>query len=80
MPHIDDSTDVRTIRAEAEHIAVPNFDWVAEPITALIDGVTGHARDGVSPVSDERPAPRWTRFRLLTRIGVRPHRGLTADR
>ena len=53
VPRVDDSVDTRTIRDMAERIAVPNFDWVAEPIGAIVDGLTGldhHEKGGQQAV------------------------------
>jgi hypothetical protein len=45
VPRVDEAIDIDTIRDEAEDIAVPAFDYIGEPIAALIDGFTGHAHD-----------------------------------
>ncbi|MFG2044175.1 hypothetical protein [Dactylosporangium sp. NPDC048998] len=43
VPRVDEAIDLATIRDEAEQIAVPAFDYIAQPIDAVVDGVTGHA-------------------------------------
>ena len=40
------------VHEEAERIAVPEFDFIGEPIGAIIDAVTGHAPDH-RPETDE---------------------------
>ncbi|GAA4262450.1 hypothetical protein [Dactylosporangium darangshiense] len=43
VPRVDEAVDLDTIRDEAEDIAVPAFDYIAQPIEAMVDGLTGHA-------------------------------------
>jgi hypothetical protein len=43
VPKVDDDTDLDKIRDEAEQIAVPAFDYIGQPVDALVDGLTGHA-------------------------------------
>jgi hypothetical protein len=45
VPRVDDTVDIDTIRDEAEHIAVPDFDYIGQPIDAIVDGITGHGHD-----------------------------------
>ena len=45
VPRVDDTVDDATIRDEAERIAVPNFDYIGQPIDAIVDGVTGHGKE-----------------------------------
>jgi hypothetical protein len=56
VPHIDQDTDLETIRDQAERIAVPNFDWIGEPIAAVVDGLTEHRDSGDPPPAGKRPA------------------------
>jgi hypothetical protein len=44
VPHVDDSMRPEQIAQRAERIAVPSFDWVGQPIDAMVEGVTGHGR------------------------------------
>lgn len=43
VPRVDEAVDLATIRDEAEEIAVPAFDYISQPIDAVVDGLTGHA-------------------------------------
>ncbi|MEV6923001.1 hypothetical protein AB0M46_00605 [Dactylosporangium sp. NPDC051485] len=45
VPRVDDAVDIDTIRDEAEEIAVPAFDYIAQPIDAVVDGLIGHGHD-----------------------------------
>ncbi|GAA2343317.1 hypothetical protein [Dactylosporangium salmoneum] len=45
VPRVDDAVDIDTIRDEAEEIAVPAFDYIAQPIDAVVDGLLGHSHD-----------------------------------
>jgi hypothetical protein len=45
VPQVDDSVDIDTIRDEAERIAVPDFDYIGQPVDAIVDGITGHSHD-----------------------------------
>jgi hypothetical protein len=42
VPRVDENTDLETIRDEAEEIAVPAFDYISQPVDAVVDGLTGH--------------------------------------
>lgn len=42
VPRVDESVDLGTIRDEAERIAVPDFDYIGQPVDAIVDGLTGH--------------------------------------
>ncbi|MET7399240.1 hypothetical protein ABZS66_37735 [Dactylosporangium sp. NPDC005572] len=60
VPRVDEAIDLATIRDEAEDIAVPAFDYISEPIDAVIEGVTGHyhehADEDTQVHEDERAA------------------------
>ena len=45
VPRVDDTVDLETIRDEAERIAVPDFDYIGQPVDAIVDGLTGHGSD-----------------------------------
>ncbi|WP_433204484.1 hypothetical protein ACQP00_36000 [Dactylosporangium sp. CS-047395] len=45
VPRVDDAVDIDTIRDEAEEIAVPAFDYIGQPVDAIVDGLTGHSHD-----------------------------------
>ncbi|MFF5228688.1 hypothetical protein [Dactylosporangium sp. NPDC000521] len=45
VPRVDETVDIDVIRDEAERIAVPDFDYIGQPVDAIIDGLTGHGRD-----------------------------------
>jgi hypothetical protein len=45
VPRVDESIDLATIRDEAEQIAVPAFDYIGQPVDAIVDGLTGHSRE-----------------------------------
>ncbi|WP_432825224.1 hypothetical protein [Dactylosporangium sp. CA-092794] len=42
---MDEAIDLATIRDEAEEIAVPAFDYIAQPIDAVVDGLIGHGHE-----------------------------------
>jgi hypothetical protein len=42
VPHVDDAMRTEQIAELAARIAVPNFDWVGQPIEAVVDGLTAH--------------------------------------
>ncbi|WP_238018562.1 hypothetical protein KZZ52_21570 [Dactylosporangium sp. AC04546] len=59
VPRVDEAIDLATVRDEAEDIAVPAFDYISEPIDAVIEGVLGHSHDRVPDTqvhADERAA------------------------
>jgi hypothetical protein len=39
MPQIDDTVTARNLHERAEQVAVPDFDWLNQPITAIVDGL-----------------------------------------
>jgi hypothetical protein len=45
VPRVDDTVDDETIRDEAERIAVPDFDYIGQPVDAIVDGLTGHGNE-----------------------------------
>ncbi|MGI5242726.1 hypothetical protein [Dactylosporangium sp. CA-139066] len=45
VPRVDEAVDLDTVRDEAEEIAVPAFDYIAQPIAGIVEGLTGHAHD-----------------------------------
>ncbi len=45
VPRVDDTVDTDTIRDEAERIAVPDFDYIGQPVDAIVDGLTGHGNE-----------------------------------
>ncbi|GAA1499458.1 hypothetical protein GCM10009827_001230 [Dactylosporangium maewongense] len=45
VPRVDETVDIDIIRDEAERIAVPDFDYIGQPIDAIVDGLTGHGHD-----------------------------------
>ena len=45
VPRVDETVDIDVIRDEAERIAVPDFDYIGQPVDAIIDGLTGHSHD-----------------------------------
>ena len=45
VPRVDESVDDDTIRDEAEEIAVPAFDYIGQPVDAIVDGLTGHSHE-----------------------------------
>jgi hypothetical protein len=58
VPRVDETVDIDTIRDEAERIAVPDFDYIGQPIDAVVDGITGHGhdedRDSEDTTADQR--------------------------
>ena len=51
VPHVDNTMRTEQIAELAERIAVPNFDWVGQPIEAVVDGLSSHGRT-TEPGSD----------------------------
>ena len=49
VPRIDDTVTPENLHERAEAVAVPDFDWVNQPIGALAEALThlltGHADD-----------------------------------
>ncbi|UWZ39986.1 hypothetical protein Drose_18325 [Dactylosporangium roseum] len=52
VPRVDDAVDLDTVRDEAEEIAVPAFDYISQPIDAVVDGLTGRAHEEDRDVED----------------------------
>ena len=49
IPRIDETVPLRKLHERCEQVAVPNFDWMSQPIVAIVDGlvhVKHHAHDG----------------------------------
>lgn len=44
-PRVDEGVDLDTVRDEAEDIAVPHFDFIGQPVDAIVDGLIGHGHD-----------------------------------
>lgn len=62
VPHIDDKTPRRKLHERCEEVAVPSFDWMSQPIVAMVDGmvhVEGHPHEGKEHKSEEHPHHRW---------------------
>lgn len=38
VPRIDDTVTPRTLHERAERVAVPDFDWLVEPVEAIVEG------------------------------------------
>jgi hypothetical protein len=57
VPRVDEAIDLDTIRDEAEQIAVPAFDYIAQPVDAVVDGLTGHTHPRDEDTEDTQ-APR----------------------
>jgi hypothetical protein len=49
IPRIDDSVPRSRLHELCQAVAVPNFDWINQPIIAVIDGVTHIAGSGTRP-------------------------------
>lgn len=39
MPQIDDTVTAENLHERAEQVAVPNFDWINQPVRAVVDGL-----------------------------------------
>jgi hypothetical protein len=62
VPHIDDTTPRRKLHERCEQVAVPNFDWMSQPIVAMVDGlvhVESHTHEGGEHAGEEHPHRRW---------------------
>jgi hypothetical protein len=49
IPRIDETVPLRKLHEQCEQVAVPNFDWMSQPIVAIVDGlvhVKHHPHDG----------------------------------
>lgn len=55
VPERDEGSKRDPVHEEAERIAVPNFDWVAEPISGLIDAAIALAPHHGHPRLDDGP-------------------------
>ena len=61
-PHIDDTTPRRKLHERCEQVAVPSFDWMSQPIVAMVDGmvhVERHAPEGEEHPGEEHPHRHW---------------------
>ena len=38
VPRIDDTVTLRNVHERAERVAVPDFDWLVEPVEAIVEG------------------------------------------
>lgn len=45
VPRIDGDIRPSDLHDRVEHVAVPDFDWIAGPIEAVLDAVTHHEHD-----------------------------------
>ena len=55
-PRRDDRSKRDPVHEEAERIAVPNFDWVAQPIGGMIDAAIALASHHQHKVPDDEAA------------------------
>ena len=39
IPRIDETVPLRKLHERCEQVAVPNFDWMSQPIVAIVDGL-----------------------------------------
>lgn len=39
IPHVDDTVPPARLHERCEEVAVPNFDWISQPLVAVVDGV-----------------------------------------
>ncbi|MEU4245752.1 hypothetical protein [Actinoplanes sp. NPDC026619] len=39
VPHLDGTVTPETLHERCEQVAVPDFDWLNEPIVAIVDGL-----------------------------------------
>jgi hypothetical protein len=45
VPRIDEACPATRLHQLCEAVAVPNFDWINQPLIAVVDGIT-HLRHG----------------------------------
>jgi hypothetical protein len=56
VPRFDEMLTSRKLHEHCEKVAVPNFDWLNNPVVAIVDGLVH--------VESTRPRPRrWHRHR-----------------
>jgi hypothetical protein len=49
IPRIDEKLSPRKLHERCEQVAVPTFDWMSQPIVAIVDGlihIEHHAHQG----------------------------------
>jgi hypothetical protein len=46
VPRIDDTTTADKLHDRCEKVCIPDFDWINQPIVAVVDGLVhmGHRR------------------------------------
>jgi hypothetical protein len=48
VPHLDDTVTSDKLHDRAEQVCIPNFDWVNQPLVAIVNGLVevshGHIR------------------------------------
>jgi len=54
IPHIDASTSLRRLHQICEQVAVPDFDWINQPLIAALDGLAHAAH---IPAAPDEPQP-----------------------
>lgn len=53
MPHVDSTVSATRLHEVCEAVAVPNFDWINQPIIAAVDGLAHAAHIPAGPT--QRP-------------------------
>jgi hypothetical protein len=49
IPHVDASTPPGRLHQICEQVAVPNFDWINQPLIAVVDGLAQAAHVQAAP-------------------------------
>lgn len=39
IPHVDDTVSAEHLHERCEEVAIPNFEWISEPLVAIVDGI-----------------------------------------
>ena len=54
IPRIDDTVRAEDLHERCEQVAVPNFDWMSNPVVAFVDGLLH--------IDPDAPLPRRRRY------------------
>jgi hypothetical protein len=51
IPHIEASTPLGRLHQLCEQVAVPNFDWINQPLVAVVNGLAHAAHVQAAPIT-----------------------------
>jgi hypothetical protein len=55
IPTIDDTVRPSELHQRCEQVAVPNFDWMSQPIVAVVEGLLHRDRSKVPKPTTDTP-------------------------